>query len=140
MLLYCCLTFSPKRSLLEACYVIFSIPRVVLVRELPAFAAAAAVEEAEAWITSKGQAEAEGKRQCLLWIWLVLIASLVVANTKRSSLGRDVATPFVKTYPAYRSWEAVQGVLNRFFASDVVVEALRGHWKELGLELEDGET
>jgi hypothetical protein len=117
LLLYCGVTFSPKRSLLEACNLIFSIPRVVLVRELPSFDAGALEEE----------------HRCLLWIWLVMISSLIIANKKRSTLGTDLTMLFVTRNPVFRRWGAVEGILIEFFASEVVVESLRAHWYTLGL-------
>jgi len=60
------------------------------------------------------------------WIWLVLIAALVVANSKKSTTGRDLSLLAVSRYPAFRRWDGVETVLNEFFASDVVVDVLLG--------------
>lgn len=114
LLIYCGLTFSPRRDLLEACNLIFLIPRVVLMRELP-FLVVVSVEES----------------QCLKWIWLVLIASLIIANSKRSRAGKDLTLQLVDRFPTCRRWDKAEAVLREFFASEVVVEGLSRHWKSI---------
>jgi hypothetical protein len=133
LLLYCNLTFSPKRGLLEACNLIFSIPRSILIRELPSFdlasVAGAQTELAPEQESKLGlDSSTLHQRQCVLWIWLVLISSLIIANTKKSSLATELAARLVARYPACRRWVDVEAILTGFFASEVVVESLRRHW------------
>lgn len=114
LLIYCGLTFSPRRDLLEACNLIFLIPRIVLTRELP-FLVVASAEES----------------QCLKWTWLVLIASLIIANTKRSTAGKELTLQLVDRFPTCRRWDRVEGILKEFFASEMVLEALSRHWQSM---------
>ncbi len=71
------------------------------------------------------------EEQCLLWMWLVLISSLLIANTKKSTMGMEMALQLVRRYPTCQRWDNVEKVLNDFFASDVVMESLRSHWHAL---------
>ncbi|KIW64144.1 hypothetical protein PV04_09099 [Phialophora macrospora] len=142
LLLYCNLTFSPKRALLEACNLIFSIPRAILIKELPSFdeaSAAGARTERPPEHESELESSTLVRRQCVLWIWLVLISSLIIANTKKSSLETELAARLAARYPACRRWVNVEAILTAFFASEVVMESLHRHWNAMRFDVSDPE-
>ncbi|KIY01689.1 uncharacterized protein Z520_01826 [Fonsecaea multimorphosa CBS 102226] len=113
LLLYSSITFSPKRTLLEACHLVFGIPRSLLTKELTLFS---------------GSSPDETK--CLMWMWLVLIASWTVANRTRSSSGTSLSLQLVKKYPELRPWTGVKDILQEFFASEALLEPLEPLWRD----------
>jgi len=114
LLLYCNLTFSPKPALLEACNLIFAIPRFLLTRDLAAFEAKPTDEE-----------------RCLVWIWLILIDSWIIANKFRSVASTALSLQLISKYPCCGDWTYVEGILKDFFASATVLGSLQDHWSGL---------
>ncbi|OAP65783.1 hypothetical protein AYL99_01755 [Fonsecaea erecta] len=117
LLLYSSITFSPKRSLLEACHLVFGIPRCLLTKDLPSFF---------------GKSPDETK--CIVWMWLVLIASWTIANRTKSTSGRSLTFQLVERYPELRAWTEVKGLLHDFFSSGVLLESLQHLWEDLRLD------
>ncbi|OQU99091.1 Fungal specific transcription factor domain-containing protein [Cladophialophora immunda] len=117
LLLYCSITFSPKRSLLEACHLVFGIPRSLLTGELALFSA-----------------KSPHETKCFAWMWLVLITSWIVANRTRSISGTSLSRQLMQKYPELCAWTAVKDILREFFSSEALLEPLQQLWEDLKLE------
>ena len=125
-------------GILACSHTVFRTPRACLRRELPGFQIPTV--RAEQWEDGQWEggriethdirAVEKTMRECLIWIWLVLIDSWRATDGVESVDAMQLQDLLIIDFPECAGWDSVEIVLTRFFYTEEMRTKLKCSWRE----------